>query len=126
MHAFKSVFIPVSAQEEYKYFPKDEDIYTGFILKDFIFEASDINFQVMVQRHNRHMSFSLYISTLAVTDTVVLICGEYFIVFHKQIVFNIFLFKQSTWGRRIGQKRKISLACIHVFVSPAEPVWLIR
>ena len=65
-------------------FPKDEDIYTGFILNDFIFEVSDINFQVMVQRHNRHMSFSLYISALAVTDTVVLICGEYFMAFNQK------------------------------------------
>ena len=33
-------------------------------------------FQVMTQKHNRHLSFSLYISMLAVTDTVVLIVGE--------------------------------------------------
>ena len=33
-------------------------------------------FQVMIQSHNRRMSFSLYISALAVTDTVVLLCGK--------------------------------------------------
>ena len=33
-------------------------------------------FQVMVQRHNRHMSFSLYISVLAITDTISLLIGR--------------------------------------------------
>ena len=33
-------------------------------------------FQVMIQPHNRQMSFSLYISALAVSDTVVLIMGK--------------------------------------------------
>ena len=37
----------------------------------------NILFEVMVQRHNRHMSFSLYISALAVSDTVALLIGEY-------------------------------------------------
>ena len=35
------------------------------------------SFQVMIQRHNRRMSFSLYISALAVSDTIVLLIGEY-------------------------------------------------
>ena len=30
----------------------------------------------MIQRHNRHMSISLYISALAVTDTIALLVGE--------------------------------------------------
>ena len=30
----------------------------------------------MMQKHNRHMSFSLYISVLAVTDTICLLIGE--------------------------------------------------
>ena len=30
----------------------------------------------MMQKHNRHMSFSLYISALAATDTLTLIIGE--------------------------------------------------
>ena len=34
-------------------------------------------FQVMVQGHNRHMSFSAYIAALAVSDTIVLLNGEY-------------------------------------------------
>ena len=29
----------------------------------------------MIQPHNRHMSFSLYISALAVTDTIALLKG---------------------------------------------------
>ena len=33
-------------------------------------------FQVMIQPHNRHMSFSLYISALAVADTTVLLNGK--------------------------------------------------
>ena len=33
-------------------------------------------FQVMIQRHNRRMSISLYISALAVTDTIALLIGE--------------------------------------------------
>ena len=32
--------------------------------------------QVMIQRHNRRMSISLYISALAVTDTIALLIGE--------------------------------------------------
>ena len=31
----------------------------------------------MIESHNRHMSFSLYICVLAVTDTISLIIGEY-------------------------------------------------
>ena len=31
----------------------------------------------MVQPHNRHISFSLYISVLAVSDTIALITGKY-------------------------------------------------
>ena len=30
----------------------------------------------MMQKHNRHMSFSLYISVLAATDTIVLLIGK--------------------------------------------------
>ena len=30
----------------------------------------------MIQRHNRHMSISYYISSLAVTDTIALLLGE--------------------------------------------------
>ena len=37
-----------------------------------------VTFQVMMQKHNRHMSFSLYISMLAVTDTICLLIGEFF------------------------------------------------
>ena len=33
--------------------------------------------QVMMQPHNRRMPFSLYISALAVSDTVVLLNGEF-------------------------------------------------
>ena len=33
-------------------------------------------FQVMIQAHNLRMSFSLYISALAVTDTICLLIGE--------------------------------------------------
>ena len=32
--------------------------------------------QVMIQPHNRHMSFSLYIAALAVSDTAALLSGE--------------------------------------------------
>ena len=31
----------------------------------------------MIQKHNRHMSFSLYISLLAVTDTMALLVGKF-------------------------------------------------
>ena len=30
----------------------------------------------MMQKHNRHLSFSLYISVLAITDTIALIIGK--------------------------------------------------
>ena len=36
----------------------------------------------MMQKHNRHMSFSLYISALAVSDTVSILCGEYTFMEH--------------------------------------------
>ena len=32
--------------------------------------------QVMIQRHNRHISFSIYICALAVADTLVLFGGK--------------------------------------------------
>ena len=32
----------------------------------------------MIQPHNRNMSLSLYLATLAVVDTVILAIGEYF------------------------------------------------
>ena len=41
-----------------------------------LFKIPDIFFQVMVQKHNRQMSFSFYISALAVSDTVVLLGGK--------------------------------------------------
>ena len=31
----------------------------------------------MIQKHNRNSSFSLFIAVLAVSDTVVLLCGMY-------------------------------------------------
>ena len=34
------------------------------------------SFQIMMQKHNRHMSFSLYISVLAITDTIALVIGK--------------------------------------------------
>ena len=46
---------------------------TTYLVYDNIFFLFYYNqFQVMVQRHNRHMSFSMYISVLAVSDTVTL------------------------------------------------------
>ena len=33
-------------------------------------------FQVMIQAHNRHMSFSYYVAALAVSDTLSLLIGE--------------------------------------------------
>ena len=35
-----------------------------------------IYFQVMIQPHNRRLSFSLYICALSVVDTMVLLTGE--------------------------------------------------
>ena len=50
------------------------------ILKPFFLQmnAGKVMFQVMMQKHNRHMSFSLYISMLAVTDTICLLIGKFF------------------------------------------------
>ena len=39
--------------------------------------------QVMIQPHNRHMSFSLYICALAVADTIALLNGESIIYIYK-------------------------------------------
>ena len=47
-------------------------------------------FQVMVQPHNRHMSFSVYITALSLSDTICLLNSkffynsEYFMVLSKQ------------------------------------------
>ena len=38
--------------------------------------SSVIQLQVMIQKQNRHMSMSLYLATLAVTDTIVLASGK--------------------------------------------------
>ena len=35
-----------------------------------------ITFQVMIQRHNRQMSISLYLAAVAVLDTLVLVKGK--------------------------------------------------
>ena len=43
------------------------------ILQDF---KGLITFQVMIQPHNRHASFSLYVSALACTDTAALLMGN--------------------------------------------------
>ena len=43
---------------------------------DGIGAKTSIVFQVMIQKHNRHMSFSLYISVLAITDTITLLAGK--------------------------------------------------
>ena len=32
----------------------------------------------MVQKHNRQMSFSLYISVLAISDTIILVNGKFY------------------------------------------------
>ena len=42
--------------------------------------------QVMIQPHNRKMSFSLYMSALAVADTIVVLTGKFSIIrgFHKR------------------------------------------
>ena len=34
-----------------------------------------------MQKHNRHMSFSLYISALAMTDTTALLIGSFELIF---------------------------------------------
>ena len=47
-------------------------VLTNFIIAKYIFYH-----QVMIQKHNRQMSFSSYISALAVSDTVVLLGGMY-------------------------------------------------
>ena len=43
----------------------------------------------MMQPHNRHMSFSLYISALAVSDTVVLLIGNKYFYFESKTLFNV-------------------------------------
>ena len=62
-------------------------------------------FQVMVQSHNRRMSFSLYISALAVTDTVVLLCGKLL----SEFLFS--LFKVMRVQGHKGDKKQPLLKC---------------
>ena len=64
-------------------------------------------FQVMIQPHNRQMSFSLYISALAVSDTMaVLICKSniHFIMFyyhlHSKECFKAMLLHMSVCSQR--------------------------
>ena len=52
-------------------------------------------FQVMMQPHNRHMSFSLYISALTVSDTVVLLIGNKYFYFESKTLFNFFITTQK-------------------------------
>lgn len=44
--------------------------------------------QVMIQRHNRHMSFSIYICVLAIADTVTLSIGQFLAHFKVNKVSN--------------------------------------
>ena len=46
----------------------------------------------MIQPQNRRMSFSLYISALAVSDTVVLLIGNKYFYFESKILFNVIFF----------------------------------
>ena len=50
--------------------------FTGSALSGFALVTSFYVFQVMIQKHNRHLSISLYISALAVTDTIALLTGK--------------------------------------------------
>ena len=43
--------------------------------------SSLFHLQVMIQSHNRHMSFSLYICALAIADTAALLNGKYNVTF---------------------------------------------
>ena len=48
-------------------------------------DVNHLNFiQVMIQPHNIHMSFSLYICALAVADTIALLNGKYTSLIHKE------------------------------------------
>ena len=56
----------------------------------------------MIQKHNRQMSFSLYISALAVSDTFFLLNGEASIPYH--------LLSNQTTNRNERKNYKESLA----------------
>ena len=64
---------------------RDRDIFESakhcfgiMLLVAISFFRQDVNllFQVMTQRHNRHMSIAVYISVLAVTDNITLVFGK--------------------------------------------------
>ena len=63
--------------------------------------------QVMMQKHNRHMSFSLYISILAVTDTICLLIGE----------LNVLLVEVSCWYANDMLISYTYISCRHVAIG---------
>ena len=44
---------------------------------EYVYYTMPDSFQVMIQHHNREMSFSFYIAALAVSDTITLLIGMY-------------------------------------------------
>ena len=68
----------------------------------------------MIQKHNRHMSFSLYISVLAITDTVSLLIGKNCTLFSLCISH---AYKFIYWTVNEFSQQKSPLLCEQVFSS---------
>ena len=70
--------------------------------------------QVMIQKHNRHMSFSLYISVLAVADTVALLIGNI-------INYNIYCENKSNFNESIKTLKPTFFGIAHEFLFEKNP-----
>ena len=69
--------------------------------------------QVMMQPYNRHMSFSIYISALAVSDTIAMLIGELaYTILNSYLNFNIDLLTLS------------SAICLFTLLFSAFPTYL--
>ena len=77
----------------------------------------------MIQPHNRHMSFSLYICSLAVVDTIVLICGK--VISHLISVQNLIKKWRSILVKvnNEGNWTKSRIYFTKIFGSTVTPVW---
>ena len=70
-------------------------------LKEELYISTIILLQVMIQKQNRHMSMSLYLATLAVTDTIVLVSGENrYDQSMLQVTYYIYLFRQNDFLKK--------------------------
>ena len=71
--------------------------------QSYVSRSMNFYFKVMIQPHNRHMSFSVYICALAVTDTMSLCVGMCFTITNIQLMKESIFFYNSSFSAKSWQ-----------------------